>query len=132
MPKQHWGFHDDKLGACPAFENGITTRRAIVPVRVGPEDNMSPVLEGMVDTGADYTFFPAEFLPALGINITELKTCSVNTILGYEDVPFAWVDVTVANFKSQKIYAGFSKKIDGNLAGIFRAWRVIRAVQNRI
>jgi len=118
MSKYQGQFRDDKLDPCPAFPEGITSKRAIVPVRIGPDENLSPELQGMIDTGADYTFLPADFLPCLGLNIEELKTCRVNAILGYEDVPFAWVDVIVADFERQRVYAGFSKGMNGNLAAI--------------
>lgn len=118
MSKCQWRFRDDKLDRCTAFPEGITSKRAIVPVTVGLNGNESPTLEGLIDTGADYTFFPADFLPCLGLNIAELKTCLVNVILTYEEVPFAWVYVTIEGFQSRRIYAGFARGMNGNLAAV--------------
>ncbi|MDR3711171.1 MAG: hypothetical protein P4L51_00020 [Puia sp.] len=118
MPKYHGTFRDEKVDACPAFPEGTTTKRAIVAVRIGPEDNASPELEGMIDTGADYTFLPLEFLLCMGINAEDLKTCPVRTPLGWENAPFAWVDIFVANFEMQRVYVGFTNGLNGSLVAI--------------
>jgi hypothetical protein len=118
MSKYQGRFRDDKVDPCPAFPKGTTTKRAIVPVRIGPEDNASPELEGMIDSGADYTFLPLEFLPCLGLNVGDLKTCLIRTPLGWEDAPFAWVEIFVANFEKQRAYVGFTNGLNGSLVAI--------------
>jgi predicted aspartyl protease len=118
MSKFQWQFRDDKVDPCTAFPEGITSKRAVVPVTVGLNGNDSPKLQGMIDTGADYTFFPADFLPCLGLDITELKTCLVNVIVTNEEVPFAWVDVAIEGFQSRRIFAGFAKGMNGNLVAV--------------
>jgi hypothetical protein len=118
MSRQQYSFTTHKLDSCPAFPQGITAKRAIVSTGVEANGSDTYDFPCLVDTGADYCTFPADLLPLLGLKFSDLPTAPVCAVFGFEDMGFAWVDVTVSGFEKRRVYAGFSKNLNGKCSGL--------------
>jgi hypothetical protein len=106
------------LNASPAFPEGHSVSRTLITVSLNNGELSTGQFLALVDTGADYCVFPADFAEPLGLNYEVLPSASVSGVGEDQQVRFSSVRLELQGFGEWKIYAGFSKLWNGRNLGM--------------
>lgn len=103
------------VGSSKAFPQRTFVLRPIIPISI-IHKKKSLRYEALVDSGSDYTLFPAALGKKLGINIESGQKESVSGVSGPAlNIYFHHLVVEMGDYQF-KVYAGFAENINQNFA----------------
>src|ERR1700686_2216187 len=106
------------LDPSPAFPEGHSVPRTVIAVSLKNGECRTGQFLALVDSGADYCVFPADFGEPLGLNYESLPSASVSGVGEDQQVRFSAVRLELHGFGEWEIYAGFCKSWNGRNLGM--------------
>lgn len=118
MPLIVFPYHAVALGRSGAFPGGHTVFRPAITATLRLGDFRTDPFLGLVDSGADYCFFPPEFASRLGLDYKALPSEAAYGLGEDQQVRFGAVTLEVDGLGTWEVYAGFSESCSGRTFGL--------------
>lgn len=106
------------LDRSDAFPHGQTALRPVLTATLRAGDRHTDPFSGLVDSGADYCVFPADFAKHLGLDYESLPSAIAHGLGEDQQMRFATVTLEVEKLGTWEIYAGFSDLWNGRGIGM--------------
>jgi hypothetical protein len=95
---------------CAVFPDGSQVHRAVVRIVLYRGEFFSSEFEAIVDTGADYCIFPAEWAGITDAEWDVMPSLEIETRRGDRSIRFTPIQVRVEGIGKLDILAGFTKE----------------------